>query len=67
MFYLSFGSQMDFTLCNRELSRYSDRLRAGVQFLAGARDFSVLHSVQNGSGVLPATHLMGTGVEVTEV
>jgi hypothetical protein len=30
---------------------------AGVKFLAGARDFSRLHSVKTGSGAHPAFHL----------
>jgi hypothetical protein len=29
---------------------------AGVRFPAGARDFSLLHSVQNGSGAHPASY-----------
>jgi hypothetical protein len=33
----------------------------GVRFPAGATDFSVLHSVQTGSGANPASDLMGTG------
>jgi hypothetical protein len=32
---------------------------AGVQFLAGARDFSLLHVVQTGSGTHPASSPMG--------
>jgi hypothetical protein len=32
-----------------------------LQFLARARDFSLLHSVQTGSGVHPASSPMGTG------
>jgi hypothetical protein len=34
---------------------------AGVQFLAGARDFSLLHSVQTGSGNHPTSYPMGAG------
>jgi hypothetical protein len=33
---------------------------AGVRFFAGARDFSLLHSVQTGSGVHPASYPNGT-------
>jgi hypothetical protein len=29
---------------------------AGVRFPAGARDFSVLHSIQSGSGAHPASN-----------
>jgi hypothetical protein len=32
---------------------------AGVRFATGARDFSVLHSVQTGSGARPTSHPMG--------
>jgi hypothetical protein len=31
----------------------------GVRFSAGARNFSLHHRVQNGSGVQPASHPMG--------
>jgi hypothetical protein len=34
---------------------------AGVQFLAGASDFSLLHSAQAGSGADSASYPMGTG------
>jgi hypothetical protein len=34
---------------------------AGVLFPAGARDFSVLHSVQTGSEAHPASYTMSTG------
>jgi hypothetical protein len=34
---------------------------AGVQFLTGARDFSLLHCFQVGSGAYPATYAMDTG------
>jgi hypothetical protein len=34
---------------------------AGVRFPAGTRDFSLLHSVQTGSGAHPASYIMGTG------
>jgi hypothetical protein len=43
---------------------YEDRLRgwmARVQFLAGVRDFSLLHSIQTDSGAHPAFYPMGTG------
>jgi hypothetical protein len=33
----------------------------GVQFPVGARDFSLLHSVQTGSGSLPVSCLISTG------
>jgi hypothetical protein len=32
----------------------------GVRFLAGSRDFSLLHSVQTASGAHPASYPMGT-------
>jgi hypothetical protein len=32
-----------------------------VRFTAGARNFSVHHRVQNGSGAHPASYPMGTG------
>jgi hypothetical protein len=34
---------------------------AGVRFPAGARDFSLLHSVETGSDAHPASYPMGTG------
>jgi hypothetical protein len=34
----------------------------GFRFPAEARDISLLHSVQTGSGAHPASHPMGTGV-----
>jgi hypothetical protein len=34
---------------------------AGVQFSARAKDFSLLYSVQTGSGAHPASHKIGTG------
>jgi hypothetical protein len=34
--------------------------KSGVQFLAGTRDLSSLHSVHTGSGVHPATYTMDT-------
>jgi hypothetical protein len=34
---------------------------AGVRFPAGARDISLLHSFQTGSGAHPASYPMGTG------
>jgi hypothetical protein len=34
----------------------------GVRFLAEARDFSFLHSVQSGFGIHPASSPLGTGV-----
>jgi hypothetical protein len=37
-------------------------LEAAVRFPAGARGFSVLHSVQTGCGAHPASCKMGTGV-----
>jgi hypothetical protein len=36
---------------------------AGVQFTAGAKDFSLLRSVQTDSGAHKASYLMGTGVK----
>jgi hypothetical protein len=35
--------------------------KAGVQFPAGATDVYLLHSVQTGSGVHPASYPVGTG------
>jgi hypothetical protein len=32
----------------------------GVRFMAGARDFSLLHIVQTGAGAHPASYAMGT-------
>jgi hypothetical protein len=47
-----------------QLSHYSDRLW-GCGWLgfgpAGAKDFSLFHSVQTGSGYHPASYPMGTG------
>jgi hypothetical protein len=34
---------------------------AGVRFPAGARDFSLLHSIHTASGAHPASYPMGTG------
>jgi hypothetical protein len=34
---------------------------AGVQFLGGERDFSLLHSVQTGSGGHPTSYPIATG------
>jgi hypothetical protein len=39
----------------------------GVRFLVGARDLSLLHSVEVGSGVHPASHLLDTGDHSLEV
>jgi hypothetical protein len=39
----------------------------GVRFLAGARDFSVPHSVQNGPGAHLALYTMGIGDSFLEV
>jgi hypothetical protein len=33
---------------------------SGVKFLSGARDFSLLHPIQSGSGTHPASYLMGS-------
>jgi hypothetical protein len=33
---------------------------AGVQFLAGGRDYSLLHRVHTGSGAYPTSYLIGT-------
>jgi hypothetical protein len=38
-----------------------------IQFLAGARDFSLLHSTQTGSGAHPTSFSMGTGVSFPRV
>jgi hypothetical protein len=35
--------------------------KAGVKFLAGTRDFSVLYSIKTGSKAHPASYPMGTG------
>jgi hypothetical protein len=43
------------------------RWAAGVRFLAGARDFSVLYSLQTGSEHYPDSYPMGTGVKAAEV
>jgi hypothetical protein len=45
---------------------------AGVLFLAGARDFSLLHSIETGSGTHPTFSTMSTlgsflGDKATEV
>jgi hypothetical protein len=34
---------------------------AGVQFSIGEREFSVFHSIQTGSGALPASYPMSIG------
>jgi hypothetical protein len=34
---------------------------AGVRFSAGAKELSLLHSIQTGSGAHPASYPMGTG------
>jgi hypothetical protein len=34
---------------------------AGVQFPTGAREFSLLHNIETGSGAHPASYPMGTG------
>jgi hypothetical protein len=39
---------------------------AGVRFPAGAIEFYVLHNVQTGSDVLPASYPMGTGALSSE-
>jgi hypothetical protein len=41
--------------------------KAGPRFPAGARDFSLLYSVQTGSGSQIAPYPMGTGAFSTEV
>jgi hypothetical protein len=45
-----------------ELSRYNNELywTAGIRFQVGARDFSLLHSIQNGSDSNTASYPMGT-------
>jgi hypothetical protein len=40
---------------------------AGIRFLTGAGDFSVLHTIQTGPGVHPASYPMGTGGSFPEV
>jgi hypothetical protein len=55
---------MDFILEPGHLSRYIDGFTgwtAGVQFSAEGGDFSLLHSVQTGSGAHPVSYQMGTG------
>jgi hypothetical protein len=37
-----------------------DDRRIGVQFPAGARNFSLVHNVQTGFGAHPASYTMGT-------
>jgi hypothetical protein len=47
-----------------KFSRYSDWLHAGRperHSPAGARDFSLLHRIQTGSGAHPASYPVGTG------
>jgi hypothetical protein len=39
----------------------------GVRFLGGARDFSLLHSVQTGSRAHPVSYPVGTGALSSEV
>jgi hypothetical protein len=46
----------------QSVQRHGTCWTAGVRFLAGARDFSLLHSVQTGSGAHPASCPMGTKV-----
>jgi hypothetical protein len=36
-------------------------LDGGIRFSVASKDFSVLHSVQTGSGAYPASYTMGTG------
>jgi hypothetical protein len=48
----------------RQLSRYSDKLRArtvGVRFPTGERVFFLFHSVQTGSGAHSVFNAMDTG------
>jgi hypothetical protein len=40
--------------------QYGNRLMKGGLFPAGTRGFSLLHSIQNGSGACPASYSMGT-------
>jgi hypothetical protein len=49
-------------LVQRLLYRLDGR-RVRVLFPAGARDFSLLHNVQAGSGVHPASYTKGTEVK----
>jgi hypothetical protein len=48
----------------RQLSRYSDGIRAGRHGFSSrqGQDFSLLHTVQTGSGALPASSIMGIGI-----
>jgi hypothetical protein len=43
------------------LKQWATGWTAEVQFPAGVTNFSVLHSVQNGSEAQPVSHPMGTG------
>lgn len=40
--------------------------KIGIRFPAGARDFSLLHSVKTCSEVHPAFHTLGTGGKAAE-
>jgi hypothetical protein len=37
------------------------RLKTEIRFPAGARDFSLFHSIQTGFGAHPASYPIGTG------
>jgi hypothetical protein len=45
----------------QSVQRWATGRTAGVRFLAGARDFSLLHRIQTGSGAHPAFYQIGTG------
>jgi hypothetical protein len=45
----------------QSIQRWATGCTAGVRFPTWARHFSLLHSVQTGSGAHPASYPMGTG------
>jgi hypothetical protein len=51
---------LDRHIYERLLNRATVARRPGIQFPAGARDFSPLHAVHSGSGAHPASYPMGT-------
>jgi hypothetical protein len=50
----------------QSVQRRATGLTAGIRFPSGVKDFSLLPSVQAGSGAHPASYSMGTGASVSE-
>jgi hypothetical protein len=55
------GGGLGFTCIHHLKHCFKYRLK-GVRFLSGVRDFSILHSLQTGPGVHPASYTTDSGV-----